>query len=526
MSQSLPVNDPRQQPVTAEEHCQLGLTLRQQQLVGQPSPIDLHRDCRLCLMLLDSIPSSVLLLDQQLRIVSTNSKFLSRSRLTEIAVIGHRLEEVFPAVIYQNMDFRRRISDVFRSGEATAGERLTYRAPGLPIRTYYYTLVPFRCDGRVDNVMLLMEDITDMIRLSEEARKAERHLASVIESASDIVLSMRPAGQILTWNTAAVQVLGFEEHKVRDRSLCDLCVEPQRPILAQVLERVRARGLTERVELELVGRDGHEIPISWVFSAMRDADGRVVGLVAVGRDLTERRKFEAQLQQNEKLAALGVMAGGIAHELRNPLAVVSSAAQLLIEKPALPQEVATACVEKIFTGAQRMAGIIENLLSFARPSDKGRNTKLNLVPVIREAVTLMSLQPDFAKIDLQTKYPDGPVSVHGNACLLQQLVTNLVLNSLHATSEQTGRIAVLIEKTASQAMLYVSDTGCGIPLAHLNKVFDPFFTAMPQGRGTGLGLSICHSIVQQHEGKIEIASREGQGTTVKVTLPLLKEAKK
>jgi signal transduction histidine kinase len=259
---------------------------------------------------------------------------------------------------------------------------------------------------------------------------------------------------------------------------------------------------------------------------MRDADGRVVGLVAVGRDLTERRKFEAQLQQNEKLAALGVMASGIAHELRNPLAVVSSAAQLLIEKPALSQEVATACMEKIFTGSQRMAGIIENLLSFARPSDKGRKTNLNLVPVIREAVTLMSAQPDFAKIDLQTKFPDAPVNVHGNACLLQQLVTNLVLNSLHATAERTGRISVILQKTSSQVLLYVSDTGCGIPLAHLNKVFDPFFTAMPHGQGTGLGLSICHTIVQQHEGKIEIASQEGQGTTVKVTLPLLKEAKK
>ena len=146
--------------------------------------------------------------------------------------------------------------------------------------------------------------------------------------------------------------------------------------------------------------------------------------------------------------------------------------------------------------------------------------------MIREAITLMSVQPDFAKIDLQTKYPDGPVAVHGNACLLQQLVTNLVLNSLHATSEQTGRIAVILEKTSSQAILYVSDTGCGIPLAHLKKVFDPFFTAMPPGRGTGLGLSICHSIVQQHEGKIEIASREGQGTTVKVVLPLAKETKR
>ena len=525
MNQPLPDTDPHQEPAASGVHCQLGLALRQFEPAGQPERIDPHRDCRVCRMLLDSIPSSVLLLDQQLRIVSANGKFLSKSRLAENVVIGRRLEEVFPAVIYQNMDLRRRVSEVFHSGEAMAGERLTYRAPGLLTRTYYYTLVPFRWDARVDNVMLLMEDITDMVRLSEEARNAERHLASVIESASDIVLSMHPAGEILTWNSAAVQISHFEEHEVQNRNLCDLCVESQRPLLKEVLARVRHPGHTEPVEVELVSRDGMSIPISWVFSTMRNAEGRVIALVAVGRDLTERRKFEAQLQQNEKLAALGVMAGGIAHELRNPLAVVSSAAQLLIEQP-LPQEVATACLDRIFKGTQRMADIIENLLSFARPSDKGSKTDLNLVPVIHDVVTRMSHQPDFAKIDLQTSYPNVPVDVHGNACLLQQLVTNLLMNALSATTERSGCIAVIIEKTSSQAILRVSDLGCGIPLAHLSKVFDPFFTAMPLGRGTGLGLSICHTIVQQHEGKIEIASREGHGTTVKVILPLLKVAKR
>jgi PAS domain S-box-containing protein len=370
--------------------------------------------------------------------------------------------------------------------------------------------------------MLLMDDITDIIRLGEEARHAERHLASVIESASDIVLSMRPSGEILTWNTAAVNISGFEEREVRDRNLCDLCVESQRRLLAQALRRVRQPGCTERVEVELTGRDGALIPIAWVFSAMRDVEGRLIAVVAVGRDLTERRKFEAQLLQTEKLAALGVMAGGIAHELRNPLAVVSSAVQLLIGKSLAP-EVADECLERIFRGAQRMAGIIENLLSFARPSDKGRKTDLDLVAVVREAVAMTNNPADAERVEVQIKSPNTPVPIHGNACLLQQLVTNLVTNSVNALGESGGHIAVTLTMTREHALLFVTDSGCGIRAEHLDKVFDPFFTAMPIGRGTGLGLSICHTIVQQHEGKIEIASLEGKGTTVKVILPLLQK---
>lgn len=484
--------------------------------------LDPTRDSRLCLMVLDRIPSSVLLLDPQLRIVLANHKFLTKSRLAHSAVLGRRLEEVFPTVIYQELNFRRRVTEVFRSGKATEGERLVYRAPGLPSRTYYYSLIPFPGDGKVDAVMLLMEDVTDMIRLGEEARHAERHLASVIESASDIVLSLRPSGEILTWNTAAVHVLGFEAFEVCDRPLCDLGVESHRQLLSDVLDRVRQHGRTEPVEVDLVSRTSEIIPISWVFSAMRDADRRVIALVAVGRDLTERREFEAQLLQNEKLAALGVLAGGIAHELRNPLAVVSAAAQLLQDK-SLPRDGAEDCVQRICHGVVRMAGIIEGLLSFARPPDKGRKTDLDLRPIITEALTAMANHGALTKYELLTKFPTEPVVVHGNACLLQQLVTNLVLNAVHSMAGRGGNVALTVDRTDTHALLFVADVGCGIPAAHLRKVFDPFFTTMPLGQGTGLGLSICHTIVQQHFGKIEIASQEDQGTTVKVMLPLGKE---
>lgn len=478
-----------------------------------------QRNYRLCAMLMDSIPSSVLLLDQQLRIVSANRKFLFKSRLPASRVIGRYLEQVFPPVIYRDMNIRWRVSEVFRTGQAVEGERMVYRAPGLPARTYYYSLVPFQREERVRNVVLLMEDITDMIRLGEDARKAERHLASVIESASDIVLSMRPTGKILTWNTAATQITGFEEQEVRDRHLGELCSESQRPMLYRALKAACQPGRIERNEVDLVSHDGRVIPIAWVFSAMRDTQKQVVGIVAVGRDLTERHRLETQLRQAEKLAALGVMAGGIAHELRNPLAVIASSAQLLVDKR-LPREARSDCVERIIKGSMRMGGIIENLLHFARPADEGRKQRLDLRTVLRETLASLKEHPETEQTEIVTRIPSFPVTVVGNACLLQQLVTNLLQNAIHAMSDRSGTIHVVLERTDSHAVLLVSDDGRGIDAQHLDKVFDPFFTDMPVGKGTGLGLSICHSIVQQHEGSIKIASNEGKGTTVKVSMPL------
>jgi PAS domain S-box-containing protein len=480
-----------------------------------------QHDCRLCSMLMNSVPSSVLLLDQQMRIVSANRKFLLKSRLPASLVIGRCLGDVFPPVIYRNMNFGWRVAEVFRTGQAVEGERMLYRAPGLPARTYYYSLVPFRWEERIRNVLLLMEDVTDMIRLGEDARKAERHLASVIESASDIVLSMHPSGKILTWNTAASQITGFEEHKVRDRHLGELCSESQRPMLYSALKTACQPGRIERNEVNLISHDGRVIPIAWVFSAMRDTQKQVVGIVAVGRDLTERHRLETQLRQAEKLAALGVMAGGIAHELRNPLAVISSSAQLLGDKR-LPPEAQADCVERIIRGSMRMGGIIENLLHFARPSDEGRKERLDLGTVLRETIASLAEHPETQQTEIEVRVPGFPVAVDGNSCLLQQLITNLIQNAVHAMTDRHGKIHLVLERTDTQAVLLVSDEGRGINPAHLDKVFDPFFTDMPVGKGTGLGLSICHSIVQQHEGSIKIASDEGNGTSVKVLLPLRK----
>lgn len=470
-------------------------------------------------MLLANIPSSVLLVDSRLRVASANQNFLTQARVTEANVIGRRLQDAFPPDICQHLHLHERISEVFRTGETVKGERMTYRAPGRPVRTYYYSVIPFRDNGTIGYVMLLMEDVTEQIRLGQEVRQAERHLASVVESASDMVVSTDVTSRVLTWNAAAECVTGYTESEVHHRYLYELAAEPQRAALAEILETSLREGRTDPVEIKFASRLGTSVPISWVLSPMRDTDGRVIGLVAIGRDLTERRTLEARLVQSEKLAALGVMAGGIAHEVRNPLAVISSAAQLLAEKN-LTAAVQRECAQSIFRATQKAGEIIEGLLRFARSSGRGAMEPLDLAPIIDEALSLAATRFSLDNIALLWQAPASPASVCGNAVLLQQLVTNLALNAANAMADHGGTLRVSLAHTKDEAVLEVTDTGTGISRTDLPKVFDPFFTTMQVGRGTGLGLSICYAIVQEHEGKIDITSRDGAGTTVTVMFPL------
>ena len=474
---------------------------------------------KLYAMLLDAIPSSVLLIDAQLHVVSANRNFLEKARRAESDTLGQRIDAVFPPLILDHMDLARRVRNAFEHGEPTRGERMTYRAPGLTTRIYYYSLIPFAWQGTVEHVMLLLEDVTEQVRLGEEARRAERHLASVVETASDLVLSTDVDGQILTWNAATERVSGYTRDEARGRLFSEHCSAPHRALVKQEFARAKSGREFGTAEWDLVTKPGALVPVAWVGSAMKDDVGRVVAIVVVGRDLTERRKLEAQLLQSQKLAALGVLAGGIAHEIRNPLAISSSAAQFLLADSDDP-EFRRECAEKVQAGIQRASVIIENLLRFARPGARTDMEPVDLVSAVRDATALVVNQARVQQINMVVELPPDPVRVTGVPSMLQQVFMNLLLNAVNAMPGG-GLLRVGVEQVGPEGQVRISDTGHGIPAGEMGKVFDPFYTTRPVGQGTGLGLSICYSVVKQHFGAIEVESVEGQGSTFTVRLPLL-----
>jgi signal transduction histidine kinase len=225
-----------------------------------------------------------------------------------------------------------------------------------------------------------------------------------------------------------------------------------------------------------------------------------------------------QLQQSQKLAALGVMAGGIAHEIRNPLAICSSAAQFLMDEDVSP-EFHRECVEKIHAGIRKASIIIENLLRFAHPSASFDLIQINLIALTNETLELIANQARIQKIELRSDFPKESVLITGNASLIQQVFMNLFMNAINAMPNG-GSLSVRMEKVGVEALIRIVDTGCGLSSTELDKIFDPFYTTSALGQGTGLGLSICYSIVKRHFGSIEVESVEGSGSTFTIRLPL------
>ena len=469
-------------------------------------------------MLLDAMPSSVLLIAQNLRILSANRNFLEKSQRTLSETIGYRLEDVLPAVILEQMNIARRVQHAIETSQSVKGERMTYRAPGVPLRIYYYSLIPFAWQGQTEGVILLMDDVTEQVRLSEEVRRVERHLASIVDSASDLIVSADRGGRILTWNAAAERLLGYAVAEMRGRGFSELCAAGDQAEIQDVFTRIEKRRTAQVAECLFKTKQALPMLVSWVFSPLLDHSGQTVGVVGVGRDLTERRKIETELIQSQKLAALGVMAGGIAHEIRNPLAICSSAAQFLLEEKcthAFRRE----CADKIYQGIQRASLIIENLLKYSGPGATSLMVIVDLVALVRETLSLLAHHAALQRVEIKLSGVLTHVPVQGVAVLLQQLFMNLLQNAIKAMPN--GGVVTIEMRTADgEVQIRITDTGCGVTKENLGKLFDPFYTTSPVGQGTGLGLSICYSIAKLHNGSIDVVSTEGHGSTFTVKLPL------
>jgi PAS domain S-box-containing protein len=470
-------------------------------------------------MLMEAIPSSVLMIDRDLRIVTANRNFLEKSKRTIDRTLGLRLAEVFPSVILESMNIMRQIRAVFDTGLPSKAQRMTYRTPGVPLRIYYYRILPFSWKGTVENVMLLMDDLTEQVRLSEEVRRIERHMASVFESASDIIVSTDIDGRILSWNPAAEKISGYSFHEVRGSVFFVYLAAPHREEASKIFSLMGMKSEGGRMaEWGFVTKEGKTVQVSWVCSPMKDGDSGPSGMVAVGRDLTERRKLEMQLFQSQKSAALGVMAGGIAHEIRNPLAIASSAAQFLMDEDISPS-FRMECASKINNGIRRASVIIENLLKFARVSSRPQTEPVDMCSLMHESINLVENQAKIEKIHITAMIPKEPVVIRGNGSVLQQMLLNLFLNGIKAMPDG-GVLSVSIDVERRMAVIRVVDTGIGISKDDMDKIFDPFYTISPVGKGTGLGLSICFSVVEQHGGTIEVESVPGEGSSFTVRLPL------
>lgn len=377
----------------------------------------------------------------------------------------------------------------------------------------------------------------EALKRSEEAlRRAGAYNRSLIEASLDPLVTIGPSGTITDVNAATEAATGHTRAELIGTDFSDYFTEPE--VARAGYERVFREGFVRDYALELRHRDGRITPVLYNASVYRDAAGQVIGVFAAARDISARKRAEealrqlnAELQktlaelratqqqviQSEKLAALGTLAAGVAHELNNPMMGVLNYvdyARGAVQDPEVRQLLAKADRE-----LQRMRDLLKNMLTFARPISE-RLTVVSVPAVLERAVQL--LEPEFRArhITLLKEIPDTLPPVAAKEGPLQQVFVNLLMNARDAVAgcaEQTVRISVY--EQADAVFVAVRDTGVGIPEEIQGRIFDPFFTTKPPGQGTGLGLSIAQSIIADLGGAIRVESQPGAGATFTVALP-------
>ncbi len=267
-------------------------------------------------------------------------------------------------------------------------------------------------------------------------------------------------------------------------------------------------------------RDGRRLVVNLTQSALRDPAGEPRGRVITVDDVTEQVLREQDLQRRDHLASIGLLASGIAHEVNTPLTGICSYTQMLLKEHA-PDEPEYPLLKKIEQQAFRAAGIASSLLNFSRQRD-GDYQPLEVADMVSETLELFQPHLRGRRIELVRSLELPPTRVNGNRGRLQQVLMNLLLNAADAMSEG-GIVTVAARSTSGRVQIEVSDTGCGIPPEHLERIYDPFFTTKPRGQGTGLGLSVSYGIVKEHAGTLSVESSPGEGSRFVVSLPAVDE---
>ncbi len=360
--------------------------------------------------------------------------------------------------------------------------------------------------------LLLLRDVSDRVAQHEQAALFREAFVSStnamqLTDAHGIMVDVNPAYERIYGYTRA-ECIGRKPNLVRSRHTP-----------AEVYERMWEALLDPAQghwSGEILNRDrmGRERPVLLSITAIRDARGTVTHYLGVAVDLSEQRSWERRAAHADKLASLGQLAAGVAHEINTPLANLMLVTESLRRKTTDPW--ALSRLETMTDQIEAAARIVRGLLDFAR-REEPNPVDLDLVDVVREAVRFLRGKQS-ADVTIEEVYPPEPVPIRGERGALIQVITN-VLNNAYDAMHGAGSIRLVVRHPGARAEVEIVDSGPGIPPELLPRIFEPFFTTKPEGEGTGLGLAISHGIVQAHHGQITVRNAPGAGAAFLITLP-------
>ncbi|CAN5538368.1 response regulator [soil metagenome] len=383
-----------------------------------------------------------------------------------------------------------------------------------------HTFSPLELE-RVEAMADLLSVALANAELFQTMKQAEWRFRTLFRAAPDAVLTvMYPTGRIREANDAVREVFGLEPHQVIGRQLLELLLPVDRVTLEDALATAFS-GTPARVEVQVTLPGGNTRVVALAASRLPEADPPSVLLI--GRDMTQDRELRLRLMESDRLAAVGELVAGVAHEVNNPLSSISAFAQLLLRETTLTPSQRES-VDVIRTETTRASQVVKDLLAFARRSAPHREP-IDMNGVVSRTIRMRQYQFAEGGVRVETELADELPSVMGDARQLQQVCLNLLTNAVQAMSAVGGgELRVRTSALDGVVRLDVSDGGTGIPTEVRAHIFEPFFTTKSEGEGTGLGLSVSYGIVTAHGGTIEVVETSTAGTVFRVTLPSVSSA--
>ena len=374
-------------------------------------------------------------------------------------------------------------------------------------------------DGELDRVEAMADLVSlalDNAELVDSLRQTEWRFRTLFRAAPDAVLTVLQSGRIREANDAVRDITGYDSFQVIGRALLELVAEPDREKLARALEAA-FEGQPTRLEVTIqrAGQETRRI-VELAMRKLPEADPPSVLLV--GRDMTTEREMRVRLMESDRLAAVGELVAGVAHEVNNPLSSISAFAQLLLRDAALTSTQRES-IEVIRSETMRASQVVKDLLAFARRSEPQREP-VDLNALVTRTLRMRGYQFTANGVKSELVLAEDLPAVIGDARQLQQVCLNLVTNAIQAMAPRgEGALVVTTRTDGGAVVLEMRDTGTGIPEHARAHIFEPFFTTKKEGEGTGLGLSVSYGIVAAHGGRIEVVDTSPEGTTFRVTLP-------
>ncbi len=363
--------------------------------------------------------------------------------------------------------------------------------------------------------------------LKEKVSEQQVFMASILQNSIDAIIFIDPGNHVEVWNHGAELLFGYTADEMLGQSFhrlvpsdIDADVELQR-----IREEVEKHGFVKNYRAARITKDGRRIQVDISRTLVRSETGEILGSTAIIKDVTEEVGMQQKIYNAEKLASIGTLAAGVAHEINNPLSIILGFVDLLAEKfdDGSSEYNDLKIIEQ---NAQNAKQIVDNMLGFARVTEGFEDT-VDLPDAVNTVVKIVKSALLGEKIEVVVEIPDNLPRVKGDPREIQQVLLNLINNATAAMATDGGTLIVSALQRGDRVEMAVADTGAGIPERFKMKIFDPFFTTKKVGEGTGLGLSLCYGIVCKYGGTISFESHANEnggdrasGSTFIVSLPV------